>query len=156
VSKPYPGTFSSQYWSRNSAVEPYALFPDIRYNRWPTPVPVTKYTYFLHYCTYNYCFPHCQHLLCFLQDALIDHSVRGRSWLQIWEEVKPGRGQGSDPLETPPFGVGGKTERITTVMLRRIALLTLQVNDKGMKQYRQQWGQKTSADGQWTAEQKWM
>ena len=155
MSKLYPGTFSSMYWSRNSAVESFsAVF-------WYPVLPVTNArasykVYFLRYCTHNYYVPQCQHLLCFLQDTLIDHSVRGRSWLQIGEEVKPGRGQGNDPLETPPCGVGGKTERIITVMLRRISLLTLQVNDKGMKPYGQQWVQNISANGQWTAEQKWM
>lgn len=83
--------------------------------------------------------------ICFLQDALLDRSVRGRKRVQIQEEVKPGRGQGSDPLGPSPVEEGVKT----AVGISHDARCRHHQFAIVMKPYGTQWWLKTSADEKW-------
>jgi hypothetical protein len=52
---------------------------------------------------YNYCLPHCS------QFQLLSPGRLAGPFSERKEEAKPGRGQGSDPLEPSPIGEGVKT-----------------------------------------------
>jgi hypothetical protein len=99
---------------------------------------------FLRYFTITVCRT-VHSLICFLQDALLDRSVRGRKRVQIQEEVKPGRGQGSDPLGPSPVEEGVKT----AVGINHDAHCKHQQFAIVMKPYGTQWWLKTSAGEKW-------